>query len=513
MNFAFLTDKDAFYHFPLNEQENAFVPVQAVEGARYVFTEQAESDIRQTVFAERVEDDLYLRLRSESEPSAMVQVKDFFLHQGCVTSLSQSGEYHLHLAADSSIPAGPVELSCDSLGTQEAQPEAAHLKVAQQTMTFQALDKLAETLNPTAETAPEVAVAEAAHFMAVQPALAPLSPSITELHDDVGVNQGILKSGGVTDDNQPKLVGLGVPNSTLDILLNGLVIDSVLVDAQGNWSYIPDAPLKQGGQLFFVRDQETGKASGNVVLIIDTVAPSRASVDTITDDLSGTPSNIAKEGFTRDITPTLAGTAEPNTLVIIYNNNTPIKSIYSDMMGNWSWTPMSLPDGTYVFTAAAMDFSGNIGMSSKSYTITVDGRAPNKPIIVTATDDVGTAIDNIDGVTNDSTPTLVGKAEAGSTVTIKHGDVVLGTTKADNSGNWSFTLTDALTEGKHGFTVTATDAAGNTSVVSDTYTITIDTSIDKPTIDAITDNVGVKQGELGAGAVTDDQQPTLSGTA
>ena len=55
------------------------------------------------------------------------------------------------------------------------------------------------------------------------------------------------------------------------------------------------------------------------------------------------------------------------------------------------------------------------------------------------------------------------------------------------SGNWTFTTpeVDALADGNYSFTATATDAAGNVSLVSSAYTITVDA--DPPDAPVITD--------------------------
>ena len=81
-------------------------------------------------------------------------------------------------------------------------------------------------------------------------------------------------------------------------------------------------------------------------------------------------------------------------------------------------------------------------------------------MIGTVTDDVapvtGSVADN--GVTNDTTLTITGTAEAGSTVTIydTDGTTVLGTGIA-TGGNYSIT-TSALGSGGHTLTAKATDA-------------------------------------------------------
>ncbi|MDA4830268.1 Ig-like domain-containing protein, partial [Enterobacter hormaechei] len=81
---------------------------------------------------------------------------------------------------------------------------------------------------------------------------------------------------------------------------------------------------------------------------------------------------------------------------------------------------------------------------------------------------------NLNDTTNDATPTLSGTAEANATVTIRADGVVIGTTVADGLGAWSFTPSTPLGEGPHALTAVATDAAGNTSGVSNSWGLIID---------------------------------------
>ncbi|MGE9627616.1 Ig-like domain-containing protein, partial [Escherichia coli] len=68
--------------------------------------------------------------------------------------------------------------------------------------------------------------------------------------------------------------------------------------------------------------------------------------------------------------------------------------------------------------------------------------------------------------TNDDKPKIEGKAEAGSQVKIYDNGTLLTTITADINGNWNYTPTSALGQGAHVFTVTATDAANNTSAAA-----------------------------------------------
>ena len=94
-------------------------------------------------------------------------------------------------------------------------------------------------------------------------------------------------------------------------------------------------------------------------------------------------------------------------------------------------------------------------------------------------------------ITNDNTPTLVGKATSNATISIFDGEgesaPLLGTTTTDNDGNWSYTPTSPLADGDHKFTIEASKVAANGEELKATSTqeITVDTVNNQLTIDSI----------------------------
>ena len=84
-------------------------------------------------------------------------------------------------------------------------------------------------------------------------------------------------------------------------------------------------------------------------------------------------------------------------------------------------------------------------------------------------------------ITNDNTPTLVGKATSNATISIFDGEgesaPLLGTTTTDNDGNWSYTTTSPLADGDHKFNIEASKVAANGEELKATSTqeITVDT--------------------------------------
>ena len=84
-------------------------------------------------------------------------------------------------------------------------------------------------------------------------------------------------------------------------------------------------------------------------------------------------------------------------------------------------------------------------------------------------------------ITNDNTPTLVGKATPNATISVFDGEgenaPLLGATTTDNDGNWSYTPTSPLADGDHKFTIEASKVAANGEELKATSTqeITVDT--------------------------------------
>ena len=132
-------------------------------------------------------------------------------------------------------------------------------------------------------------------------------------------------------------------------------------------------------------------------------------------------------------------------------------------------------DGVYTLYPWAKDATGFVSSVYTPLSITVDTVPPAAPVVSTPAN--GSA-------TNDNTPTVSGTAEAGSTVKVYFDGALNGTATADASGNWSYTPTVTLSDGSHIIKAIASDAAGNTSVDSNTNTSTVDATAPETTITA-----------------------------
>jgi hypothetical protein len=221
------------------------------------------------------------------------------------------------------------------------------------------------------------------------------------------------------------------------------------------------------------------------------------------------PSSVSSSGveYTSDNTPTLSGMAEPGSTVAFTDaaGNSLGSVVANATTGAYSFTPTTpMSDGAKTITATATDALGN--KNTTTHAVTVD-TITTAPTLASAT-----AVKQGDVTyNNDSTPTITGKAEAGSTVTIKDGNNVLGNTTAGSDGTYSFEVptTKALSEGAHTLNVTATDVAGNVSSTS-TQSVTIDTRAPN----APTESIAASPTVTYHGVTYDtDRTPTISGTA
>ncbi|UDG01711.1 Ig-like domain-containing protein [Enterobacter cloacae] len=349
---------------------------------------------------------------------------------------------------------------------------------------------------------------------------APDAASDLLVTDNVGAYQGPVVSGDTTDDNTPTLSGKAEPGSTVNIIDNGQVIGTAKVNPDGTWSYTPDQPLANGAHdlTTTVTDPSgnTGPEGSHVVITVD-VVPGKVEITAVTDDTGSVTGSLSQGALTDDTRPQISGTAKAGSTVTIMDGSNVLGTTTAGADGTWSFTPsVDLGRGDHTFTATAKDPMGNESASS-SWTVTIDTDAPVKPTIDAALDDVGSVQGNLanGGTTDDPTPTLSGKAEAGSTVKIYDQNGLLGEVTAKADGTWSFSPVAKLPEGEHRFHVTATDRAGNTSVASDDFVLTLDYTapdVSKVSITDVVDDFGSVTGSIASGGKTDDNTPLIKGT-
>ncbi|MCB4360670.1 retention module-containing protein [Quatrionicoccus australiensis] len=350
---------------------------------------------------------------------------------------------------------------------------------------------------------------------------APAAPVIVNVLDDVDpITGNVAKSTGITNDANPEIKGTAEAGAKVTLYDGTSILGSVVADAKGNWSFTPTTALLDG--VHNITATATN-AAGNVSpstgiydFTVDTTAPLVPTITSVVDDVGLIKGLITNGTVTDDTTPTVNGTGEAGATIKIYDGTTLLGSALVGASGSWSFTPTTaLSNGGHSLAATQTDVAGNTGPVSGSVSFTIDTSTVTSPTITSVQDDVGTMTGAVaqSGTTDDTKPTIIGTAPAGTTIHVYDGTVLLGSTVTDAFGSWSYTPGTALADGAHSFTATATNAAGTVSAPTAAYAITIDTVQPVvPEISSATDDVGSIQGTLANGAKTDDPTPTLNGT-
>ncbi|NJL22549.1 MAG: hemagglutinin, partial [Leptolyngbyaceae cyanobacterium SM1_3_5] len=333
------------------------------------------------------------------------------------------------------------------------------------------------------------------------------SPTITTISNDTGV-----PNDRITRDNTLILNGTAEANSSVEVFLDGTSIGTVAANSTGNWSLNHTAtPLAD--RTYIATATATDAAgntatSSNATIVVDTAVPNAPIVTSISTDTGASTT----DGITSDRTLTINGTAEANSTVEIFQGVTKIGTVTTNASGVWSYdyTGTTLADGTYSFTASAIDQAANTSAPSAPFTVVIDNAAPSKPVIASITNDTATPAD---GITSDDRLIISGTAEANSSVDVFQGVTRIGTVTADSTGNWSLDYTGtAIAPGSYILTARSTDTAGNPSVSSDPFGLTIDTT--PPTVPTAPDMVNAD--DSGASAIdniTNVLEPEFQGTA
>lgn len=347
----------------------------------------------------------------------------------------------------------------------------------------------------------------------------PTAPAIGTVTDDVGPVTGPIADGQSTNDNRPTLTGTGTAGDTITVYNNGQPLGTVLVGPTGTWSYTPPV-LDDGSHTLTVTATDPAgnesAPSAGITIIVDTISTTPVIVS-VTDNAGNAATPVPDGTPTNDATPTLTGSAEPNSIVAIFDGSTQIGTVEADGTGAWTFTPeTALGEGTHTFTVRATDQQGNVSQVSNDWSVNIDLTGPTVPTLDTVSDNVAGGVNGpltAGQVTNDTTPTLSGTGQAGTTIHVLNNGVEIGTTTVDSNGNWTFTPDTALPEGPYNLRVNASDSVGNVSANSPVFALTVDTSgPTAPIVTSVIDDVGPATGTLVSDGSTNDTRPTFTGT-
>ena len=266
---------------------------------------------------------------------------------------------------------------------------------------------------------------------------------------DVAGGQSVSPTLNPVANGATEITGTAVAGSAIvvDTIVCGN--DPVTADVFGNWSCDTPTPVPVTDDVISVTAMQTG------------LTVSEPVTTTVYDDTVASPA--APQVDPTDGSAVTGSTIPNGDISVLDDMGMLICSTTADGAGNFSCSsfPSPLNDGD-LLTVFVTDSNGN---DSAPTHVIVDQSTPAAPVITAPTN--GT-------LTNNNTPTVTGTAEPGVTITVDGPGSQTCSAVADINGDWSCTLDSALPDGNNQLDASATDGAGNTSVMA-IVTITVDT--------------------------------------
>ncbi|EJL91993.1 Ig-like domain-containing protein [Pantoea sp. GM01] len=215
------------------------------------------------------------------------------------------------------------------------------------------------------------------------------SVRIVSAYDNAGSATGSLGNGAYTDDLTPTLRGRAEANSQVVVgytLLNGTAASvTVDVNSQGNWSWTPETDLQMGNWSFNVKPKGASAWSDAFNLTLTDADSIKPTIDFAYDNV-GDKGERSSGDTTDDLTPTLHGHGEPNSLIYLSakhgSDPATIYSVKTNSVGEWNWTPENdLAQGGWKFEVrkegatqweSAFDLKLKSGRVDGDYSTTID---------------------------------------------------------------------------------------------------------------------------------------------
>ena len=277
-----------------------------------------------------------------------------------------------------------------------------------------------------------------------------------------------MVSDDVISNSSPVFSGRTEANLIVTITIAGISYN-VMADESGNWKFTVPNNLPDGAYSYTVSVTDNAGNVSSSTGQVSVLAQSDSSTLLLTGGLDTTSdTGVTGDNITGCNKPVFTGTTAPEAEVTLTIGGKTY-STKADVNGRWNITVSDpLPEGSNPYTVQATASNGASGTLQGG--VVIDTQAQEITVSLSSASDTGVKGDFITQVT---TPTFNGTAEAGARLTLAIGSSVY-TFAADASGRWSFTLPEQLQDGVHQYTLTATDIAGN--ICTGTGSVTIDTT-------------------------------------
>ncbi len=295
-----------------------------------------------------------------------------------------------------------------------------------------------------------------------------------------GSDSGMDSTDNLTNVTSPVFDIVGVEDgSTVQLLRDNVMIASGV--ASGGSITLSDSAVLDGVYHYTTRQIDSaGNASGvsaELAVTVDTVG---AATPSAPDLRSASDSGASSSDEVTNVnTPIfdIAG-AEAGSTVVLLRDGVVVGTVYTPFGGVVSLQDTSgLADGTYHYTARAVDLAGNVSAGeSAALVVTVDATPPSATAMPDLESGSDTGSSNSDNVTASSSLTMdVAGAEDGAMVELLRDGVVVASGLA-SGGSVALSDPEMLADGVYHYTSRQMDSAGNVSVLSGVLAVTVDTA-------------------------------------
>ncbi|MCU4577978.1 Ig-like domain-containing protein, partial [Acinetobacter courvalinii] len=324
-------------------------------------------------------------------------------------------------------------------------------------------------------------------------------------------------------------------STVVTLVINGVTYTATVDAATGNWTAdVAGSDLLADGDKTIDATATFTDAAGNSstvidtqVYTVDTTAPDNTGATLAIDDVTAdNVLNATESAGTVTVTGILTGIPADaaSTVVTLVINGVTYTATVDAATGKWTADVAGsdlLADGdkTIDATATFTDAAGNSSTVTDTQVYTVDTTAPDNTgatlaIDAVTTDNVVNATEGAGNVTITGTLTGIPADAASTVVTLLINGVTYTATVDAATGNWTADVagSDLLADGDKTIDATATftDAAGNSSTITDTQVYTVDTTGPDNSTTTITINPIAGDGIVDSGEAATNQ--TISGT-
>ncbi|MED4963747.1 Ig-like domain-containing protein [Heyndrickxia coagulans] len=281
---------------------------------------------------------------------------------------------------------------------------------------------------------------------------------------------------GEVSDTSTTVNGTTEAGAKVTVKSGSNILGTATADSTGAFK-VTIAKQKAGTKLVvYAEDAAGNKSAETTVTVIDKTTPAEPKVNKVSDTST-----------------TVTGTTEAGAKVTVKSGSNVLGTAKADNNGAFKVSIAKQKAGTKLVVYAE-DAAGH--KSGETTVTVIDKTAPAAPTVQPF---------------GDNQTVITGKAEAGSTVTIKSGKTILGTATASSKGSFSVRIKSKQKAGTV-LTAYATDKAGNTGA-GKSFKVEDKTAPSAPSVNRFGDNQTTITGKAEAGAkVTIKRGKTVLGT-